>query len=48
MQGLEIDVAIKEIPVDHKESRDQFVKDLIVFLSSDSPYVVKFYGCFYK
>lgn len=44
----EIDVAIKEIPVEHKESRDQFVKDLNVFLTSNSPYLVNFYGCFYK
>jgi serine/threonine protein kinase len=48
LNNEEIHVAIKEIPVDQKESRDQFVQDLKCFVNCDSPYVVKFYGCFYK
>lgn len=46
--GEEISVAVKDIPVDRKESRDQFVQDLKVYLTSDHPNVVKFYGCFYR
>ena len=42
------EVAIKEIPIDTKESRDQFVNDLKVFLQSDNPNIVRFYGCFYR
>lgn len=46
--GQQFDVAIKEIPVDQKESRDQFIQDLKAFINCNSPYIVKFYGCFYK
>lgn len=48
INGKEMPVAVKEIPVQDKNSRDQFVNDLKVFLNNTCPFIVHFYGCFYE